>query len=242
MTTIKQIKLIINKVLSTNKSLSCYLFGSYAKGKQSENSDVDILIIVDKEQYDYKQITNLKEQIRNEFEKINIYCDPIFGYIQNINEDKSILFREYIGYGKLLFGDDLFTVILQETPQEQKQIEYEKYWRAMMFEKMRTLEYLVGVDKNIDDSSLAWEFLYLVVYWNGKAELTLADKQHSLNEFTLIYIYTELLKKDFDHEILHTLKMLQYYRDQIKSGEYFEIEFESFKKHFEIVKYKIITN
>jgi hypothetical protein len=22
------------------------------------------------------------------------------------------------------------------------------------------------VDKNIDDSSLAWEFLYLVVYWN----------------------------------------------------------------------------
>ena len=80
---------------------------------------------------------------------------------------------------------------------------------------------------------MAWEFLYLVVYWNGKAELTLVDKQHSLNEFTLIYIYTELLKKDFDHEILHTLKMLQY-RDQIKSGEYFEIEFESFKysSHF----------
>ena len=242
MTTIKQIKLIINKVLSTNKSLSCYLFGSYAKGKQSENSDVDILIIVDKEQYDYKQITNLKEQIRNEFEKINIYCEPIFGYIQNINEDKSVLFREYIGYGKLLFGNDLSTEILQETAQEQKQIEYEKYWRAMMFDKIRTLEYLVSVNKNIDDSSLAWEFLYLVVYWNGKAELTLVDKQHSLNEFTLIYIYTELLKKDFDHEILHTLNMLQYYRDQIKSGEYFDIEFESFNTHFTIAKNKIITN
>ena len=242
MTTIKQIKLIINKVLSTNKSLSCYLFGSYAKGKQSENSDVDILIIVDKEQYDYKQITNLKEQIRNEFEKINIYCEPIFGYIQNINEDKSVLFREYIGYGKLLFGNDLSTEILQETAQEQKQIEYEKYWRAMMFEKTRTLEYLVSVDKNIDDSSLAWEFLYLIVYWNGKAELTLVDKQHSLNEFTLIYIYTELLKKDFDHVILHTLNMLQYYRDQIKSGEYFDIEFESFNTHFTIAKNKIITN
>ena len=123
MTTIKQIKFIIYQVLSTNKSLSCYLFGSYAKGKQNENSDVDILIIVDKEQYEYKKITNIKEQIRNEFEKINIYSEPIFGYIQNINEDKSVLFREYIGYGKLLFGDDLSTVILQETPQEQKQIE-----------------------------------------------------------------------------------------------------------------------
>ena len=54
-------------MLSTNKLLSCYLFGSYAKGKQSENSDVDILIIVDKEQYEYKQITNMKEQIKNEF-------------------------------------------------------------------------------------------------------------------------------------------------------------------------------
>ena len=113
---------------------------------------------------------------------------------------------------------------------------------AMMFEKMRTLEYLASVDKNIDDSSLAWEFLYLVVYWNGKSELTLIDKQHSLNEFTLNYIYKVLLKKDFDDEILHTLNMLQYYRDQIKSGEYFDIEFESFNTHFTIAKNKIITN
>lgn len=165
----------------------------------------------------------MKEQIKNEFEKINIFCEPIFGYHQNINEDKSVFFREYIGSGKLLFGDDLSNVILKETPQEQKQIEYEKYWRAMMFEKMRTLEYLASVDKNIDDSSLAWEFLYLVVYWNGKSELTLIDKQHSLNEFTLNYIYKVLLKKDFDDQILHTLNMLQYYRDQIKSGEYFDI-------------------
>ena len=42
-------------------------------------------------------------------------------------------------------------------------------------------------------------------------------------KFTLNYIYKVLLKKDFDDEILHTLNMLQYYRDQIKSGEYFDI-------------------
>ena len=41
-----------------------------------------------------KKITNLKEQIRNEFEKINIYCDQFWVY-QNINEDKSIFFRVY---------------------------------------------------------------------------------------------------------------------------------------------------
>ena len=242
MTNLDQILSFVNEILYEKKHLSCYLFGSYAKSKENENSDVDILIIVDKKQYDYKQITKIKYEFRDKFKKIDIYCEPIFGYIENINEDKSVLFREYISYGKLLFGDDLFNKILQENAQERKHIEYEKYWQAMILEKIRTLEHLLEVDKNIDDSSLAWEFLYLVVYWNGKAELTLIDKQHSLNEFTLVYIYTELLKKDFDQEILYTLKMLQYYRDQIKSGEYFDIEFEPFKKHFEIVKYKIITN
>ena len=130
---------------------------------------------------------------------------------------------------------------MQENAQERKHIEYEKYWRAMMLEKIRTLDHLLEVDKNIDDSSLAWEFLYLIVYWNGKAELTLIDKQHSLNEFTLKYIYTVLLKKDFKKEVLHTLEILQNYKEKIRSGEYFDIEFESFTEHYAIVKNRIIA-
>ena len=131
---------------------------------------------------------------------------------------------------------------MQENAQERKHIEYEKYWRAMMLEKLRTLDYLLEVDKNIDDSSLAWEFLYLIVYWNGKGELTLIDKQHSLNEFTLKYIYTVLLKKDFKKEVLHTLEILQNYKEKIRSGEHFDIEFESFAVHYAIVKNRIIAN
>lgn len=242
MTNLDQILSFVNGILYEKKHLSCYLFGSYAKGKENENSDVDILIIVDKKQYDYKQITKIKYEFRDKFKKIDIYCEPIFGYIENINEDKSVLFREYINYGKLLFGDDLSNKILQENAQERKHIEYEKYWRAMMLEKIRTLDYLLEVDKNIDDSSLAWEFLYLIVYWNGKAELTLINKQHSLNEFTLKYIYTVLLKKDFKKEVLHTIEILQDYKEKIRSGEYFDIEFESFAEHYAIVKNRIIAN
>lgn len=241
MTNLDQILSFVNEILYEKKHLSCYLFGSYAKGKENENSDVDILIIVDKKQYDYKQITKIKYEFRDKFKKIDIYCEPIFGYIENINEDKSVLFREYINYGKLLFGDDLSNKILQENAQERKHIEYEKYWRAMMREKIRTLDHLLEVDKNIDDSSLAWEFLYLIVYWNGKAELTLINKQHSLNEFTLKYIYTVLLKKDFKKEVLHTLEILQNYKEKIRSGEYFDIEFESFTEHYAIVKNRIIA-
>jgi len=241
MTTIKEIKLLISKTLINKNSLSCYLFGSYAKNKANEQSDVDVLLFFDRKQYDYKQILNLKATIKNEFEQIGIYCNPIYGYIENINDDKAVLLRQYIGYGVHLFGDDIKDIMMKETPQEQKQIEYEKYWRAMMFDKIRTLEYLVEVNPDIDQSSLSWQFLYLITYWNAKAELTLIDKQHSLNEYTLVFIYTELLQKDFCKEILNTLELLQIYRDKIRDDDYFDIEFELFVKHFEIVKSRVVV-
>ena len=43
----------------------------------------------------------------------------------------------------------------------------------MLFDKIcEPLEYLVGVDKNIDDSSFGMGILYLVVYWNSKGTYT----------------------------------------------------------------------
>lgn len=241
MTTIAEIRKTVTNILQEYPHLSCYLFGSYAKNSANEQSDVDILLLFDKQIYDYKKILNVKATIKDEFEKIGIYCDPIFGYIQNINEDKAVLYRQYIGYGVHLFGNNIQDIMIKETKDEQRQIEYEKYWRAMMFDKIRTLEYWSSVDKNIDESSLAWEFLYLVVYWNAKAELTLIDKQHSLNEFSLHFIYTELLKKECAKEVLHTLEILQIYKDKIRSDDYFDIEFESFVKYFEIVRSRVIS-
>jgi len=240
MTTIKDIKSLIRTILKNKKDLSCYLFGSYAKNKANKESDVDILILFDKNRYEYKEILNLKATIKQEFQNIDIYCDPIYGYIQNINEDRSVLYRQYIGYGKHLFGDDIKTIMIDETQEEQKSIEYDKYWRAMMFDKIRTLEYLIKNNPDINDSSLSWEFLYLIVYWNAKAELTLIDRQHSLNEYTLEFIYTSLLQKDCTTEVLYTLNLLQEYRDKIRNDDYFDIEFESIEKHFNIVINKII--
>lgn len=42
--TISEIKEIINKIFNNYDIKYCYLFGSYAKGKASEKSDVDLLI------------------------------------------------------------------------------------------------------------------------------------------------------------------------------------------------------
>ncbi len=240
MTTVEDIKSLIALTLQNKKNLSCYLFGSYAKNRANEQSDVDILLFFDKEKYDYKQISKIKVTIKDAFSKRDIYCDPIYGYIQNINDDKAVLFRQYVGYGKHLFGDDIKKIMIQETAVEQKQIEYERYWRAMMFDKIRTLEYFVEVNLDIDESSLSWEFLYLIVYWNAKAQLTLVDKQHSLNEYTLAFIYTKFMKKELEKQTVNTLELLQEYRKKIRDDDYFDIQFESFKSHFEIVKNKII--
>ena len=42
--TLNKIKETVNKVFENYDIKSCYLFGSYAKGKATENSDVDLLI------------------------------------------------------------------------------------------------------------------------------------------------------------------------------------------------------
>ena len=42
--TIKEITEMVKKVLKEYKVEYCYLFGSYAKNKQKENSDVDLLV------------------------------------------------------------------------------------------------------------------------------------------------------------------------------------------------------
>lgn len=242
MTTTDEIQKITQQALANKSDMSCYLFGSYAKNKATQESDVDLLLIFDKDVYDFKAISKIKNTIKNDFEKIGIYCDPIYGYVQYINEDKSVLYREYIGYGILLYGDDISKVMIQESREEQKQIEYEKYWTAMYFEKIKILEYLMKEDKKIDESSLCWQYLYLVAYWYAKAQLTLLDKQHSLNEFTLHYIYTELLQWKIDQSLLYTLEILQIYRDIFQDDDYFDIEYESFENHFKNIKKLIKHN
>jgi predicted nucleotidyltransferase len=107
MTTVAEIRKTVTSILQEYTHLSCYLFGSYAKNTPNEQSDVDILLVFDKEKYEYKQILHLKATIKNAFETNDIYCDPIYGYIQNINNDKAVLYRQYLGYGIHIFGNNL---------------------------------------------------------------------------------------------------------------------------------------
>ena len=60
--TINKIKAIVNDVLKNYNIKSCFLFGSYAKGKATETSDVDLLIDSDITGLDYY---GLLEDLKN---------------------------------------------------------------------------------------------------------------------------------------------------------------------------------
>ena len=53
---VEKIKSIVSKECSRYKVTSCYLFGSYAKGKAKPSSDVDLLITGELEGIEYYQL------------------------------------------------------------------------------------------------------------------------------------------------------------------------------------------
>ncbi len=81
-----------------------------------------------------------------------------------------------------------------------------------------------------------------MLYWYAKAQLTLIDRQHSLNKYTLSYIYTELLQISLSKKQMRTLQLLQKYRDIYQSGAYLDSECEVLSEHFETATTLIPSN
>ncbi|MGC8815553.1 MAG: nucleotidyltransferase family protein [bacterium] len=72
------------------KLIDIILFGSRAKEKFNENSDNDLLLIIDKE-LDFKNLINLKVNIRRKLIKFDIVADIFinsFNYFNKYKTDK----------------------------------------------------------------------------------------------------------------------------------------------------------
>jgi len=184
----QEIKKVCQSILENYPDISCYLFGSYAKGTPTETSDIDLLILFDKETYEYKTIFKIKDLLHDSFLAIEKYCNPIYGYRNNINNDSSILFRQYVHYGILLSGQNILPLMKNETVSELKSLEYTHYWTPMYMKKTEILEQMIKSNMDVESSSLTLQYLFLIAYWYAKAKLTLVDKQNSLNNFSLLYI------------------------------------------------------
>jgi len=124
---VQVIKNVCKSILENHPAISCYLFGSYAKGCPKRTSDIDLLLLFDREIHEYKIICNIKEALRDSFLSIEKYCNPIYEYKNSINSDSSILFRGYIHYGILLSGQNVLPLMKNETIEELKSLEYTHY-------------------------------------------------------------------------------------------------------------------
>ena len=59
-------------MLSTNKLLSCYLFGSYAKGDANPKSDIDLLISVNASGLQFFEIVErLREKLKKKIDLLD---------------------------------------------------------------------------------------------------------------------------------------------------------------------------
>lgn len=82
---------------------SAVIFGSYAKGTQAKNSDIDLLCVTNK-----KDIQNIVQIFRT---KYNINIQPVVVKIsdfKNIKKDNLQFWMDLIEYGMVLDGLDLF--------------------------------------------------------------------------------------------------------------------------------------
>ncbi len=76
----EQIKNIITESLKGNEISKIILFGSRARGNSDENSDYDILVVLEK-QLDRKELVNYKSIIRKKLAQINIAADILINSI-----------------------------------------------------------------------------------------------------------------------------------------------------------------
>ena len=93
--TIEKIKTSINKVLKEYNVEYCYLFGSYAKGKQKEKSDVDLLISSNVQGLKFY---GLVEKLRS---KLNKKVDLLD--IKQLNDNQKLL-NEILKDGIKIYG------------------------------------------------------------------------------------------------------------------------------------------
>lgn len=233
---ITYIKKLVIKAMKEYEDVSCYLFGSYAKQTATISSDIDILVLFDKQKYSYEELSKVKNNLQNIFEKIHKFCKPIYGYTKNINQDEYILFRQYINYGVHLYGSNIALLMNQENIDELKRLEFSNYWTPMYLEKIQSINNLIDTDLEIDNHSIVWQYLFLITYWYAKAQLTLIDKQNSLNNFTLVYIYTELMQFTLTLKQKETLEYIQNQRDSYKDFTELESKNISFLQSFTLVK------
>ncbi|MBU0651045.1 nucleotidyltransferase domain-containing protein [bacterium] len=99
----KQIDNIVKIVVDKYNPDKVVLFGSYAKGNPSENSDLDLIIIKDSSEPRYKRANVIRKELRGMKIPIDLLVytnDEIYKWKDN----KSAFVTKALKSGKILYG------------------------------------------------------------------------------------------------------------------------------------------
>lgn len=102
MLTIEQIKQTVTDYFKDKPVKRVYLFGSYARGDADENSDVDLLVDLDRSKKIgwtfFSWLEELQAQFRNKIDLISNVERPEqttnWNFIQRINREKFLLYEK----------------------------------------------------------------------------------------------------------------------------------------------------
>lgn len=100
--------------------VGCYLFGSYAKGCADEKSDVDLLVVLAEDQNDFRTRRTLTERLREAFDAVGVWCNPLYSTFSSLLTDSGILYRQYVKHGICIAGNDISGSMPNETDEELK--------------------------------------------------------------------------------------------------------------------------
>lgn len=94
---IKKINRFVDSIILEYNPKKIILFGSYARGTNNENSDIDIAVVVDEVEGSFLEKEARLYKIRR---SIDANIEPI---LIEENNDKSGFLEHILSYGKLLF-------------------------------------------------------------------------------------------------------------------------------------------
>ncbi len=111
----KLISKLINELIESLKSKAdlrmVVLFGSYAKGTEREDSDVDVLLIVDKEDVVHREIGTLEMKYGKNINPV-IVTEEMF--VKMLREEKQSVAREVLLDGIVFFGFEKYWMLVSE--------------------------------------------------------------------------------------------------------------------------------
>lgn len=115
---LKNKKLISNSINNLIESLKqktdlrlAALFGSYAKGTERKNSDIDLLIISDKEDTVHREISTLEMKYGKTVNPV-IVTEKMF--VKMLKEDKQNIAKEVLSNGIIFFGFEKYWMLIGE--------------------------------------------------------------------------------------------------------------------------------